>query len=35
MAVVADTELQGQTNLEIFTTIDASGNSLSGVSQAA
>ena len=35
MAVVADTELQGQTNLEIFTTIDASGNSLSGASQAA
>ena len=35
MAVVADTELQGQTNLEIFTTIDASGNSLSDASQAA
>ena len=35
MAVVADTELRGQANLEIFTTIDASGNSLSGASQAA
>ena len=34
-AVVADTELQGQTNLEIFATIDASGNSLYGASQAA
>ena len=34
-AVVADTELQGQPGLEIFTTIDASGSSIRGGSRAA
>ena len=34
-AVVADTELQGQPGLEIFTTIDASGSSIRGGSRVA